>query len=426
MLDAIRFQPEGDLLAELFERYGLEEILSHYETSGGPRSIHDYILGTHLRLTKVLSPRLWSLFDEVRSLIGFDDEVELFVSGNSDINAYAMNSPDPERPHIIALTSGAVERMSDDELSFVIGHEFGHLHYSHYRANLITKALEDERGESTMPALLARRMSSWDRLAELSADRAGFLASKNKLETAVSVFFKLTAGLGPDHLRFDIEAFLGQLNELQDMKRSDLLAWFSHPVTPVRVRALQLFSEAGGASLPSEERPELDAQVSDLAKLMDLEVTKPSQLHARNFLLSGGLLAALADGTEMTGDQHALLVDAMLPVCSDPELELSNIESGEQARAMLEEACDWLREHSGEERYQLFELLAHLVAIDGELHEKERGFLLEVAGLLRVPEKSATDTMYEVLQSYLQQRAARARPSFAGLLTTLPGTRPTP
>ena len=69
MLDAIRFQPEGDLLAELFERYGLEEILSHYETSGGPRSIHDYILGTHLRLTKVLSPRLWSLFDDVRSLI---------------------------------------------------------------------------------------------------------------------------------------------------------------------------------------------------------------------------------------------------------------------------------------------------------------------------------------------------------------------
>ena len=63
------------------------------------------------------------------------------------------------------ITSGMVERMTDDEVRFILGHECGHLAYRHYRANLAFHALGANREDSKMPRLLGVRLSSWNRLA---------------------------------------------------------------------------------------------------------------------------------------------------------------------------------------------------------------------------------------------------------------------
>ena len=412
-LARIRFQPERELLDSLFERFGLEEILSHFESSGGARSLHDLVLGTHIRLTEVLAPRLFHLFADVREAAGFDEPVQLFVLGDPDMNAFAMNSWDPELPHAVSLTSGAVERMTDAELRFVLGHEIGHLAYRHYRVNLIPRALEDDEGESLVPPLLHRRLQTLGRLAELSADRAGFLAAGRDLQTAVSVFFKLTAGLGPEHLQFDIDAFLAQLADLRTMKRSQVLAAFSHPVTPVRVRALQRFADLSDDASP-EERAALDAEVSEVAQLMELEVTRPEAVHARDLLVAGGLLAVHADGRPPTKDQHGFLVEALLPLTADPEALMRDIEGTEQAQDTLIEAASWLREHAGEERYVLFNRLAQITCCDGELHPKERAYLHRVADLLGIPRKAAADRMFEVLRFFLQERSGGLQSSGVG------------
>ena len=41
---------------------------------------------------------------------------------------------------------------------------------------------------------------------------------------------------------------LQQLEELRQLDRRELIYGFSHPITPIRVRALQLFRDAGGSS----------------------------------------------------------------------------------------------------------------------------------------------------------------------------------
>src|SRR6476646_6576466 len=98
-------------------------------------------------------------------------------------------------------------KMTDSELAFVLGHEIGHIHFQHYRAKLVDSAIgSNEQGKSRMPSLLQRRLQSWNRLAELSADRAGFAAAHDGLESIVSAFFKLATALGPEHLQFDISA----------------------------------------------------------------------------------------------------------------------------------------------------------------------------------------------------------------------------
>ncbi len=57
--------------------------------------------------------------------------------------------------------------------------------------------------------------------------------------------------------------------------------------------------------------------------------------------------------------------------------------------------------------------MCHLIALNGEIHHNEKDFLLKVAGLLGMPEKAATESMYEVLRGYLQQRGVRNRPRLA-------------
>ncbi len=411
LLSHIRFRPEETLLDTLFDRFGLHEILGHFIESGGVGPHYELVLSTQLRLTPLLAPRLVPLMAEVREFLHFEEPVDLFVQPDAEINAFALHSVHEGDPHAISLTSGLVKAMSDDELRFVLGHELGHLAYRHYRARLLDVAVgEDASGDSRLPALLRRRLGSWDRLAELSADRAGFAAAKGQLEPIVSAFFKMASGLGPEHLRFDINAFLGQLEALQKMKRKELLASFSHPVTPVRVRALQLFGEANG--IESEDLTRVDEAVGEVARLMEFEASEPLDVNARELLLTGGLLAAHADGEPVTQDQSELLIHLLLPLCANPEAEVQALHNAEEARERFEVAAKWFRENAGEERFGVYRQLCHVVGVDGHLPAGEKAFMREVAGALEIPDKAADEILYEVLSGYLQTRAAQRRPAF--------------
>jgi len=405
VLDPIRLGPERELIEQLSGRFGLDILIEHFVGSGGVRSAYDAMLGAKLRLTPLLAPRLTGLLDEAKVRLGFDERVELFVGQGPLVNAGAMHAIALEDPHVIELTSALVERMTDDELRFVLGHELGHLSYRHYRARLSLSAFGvDERGESRAPALLVRRMESWDRLAEISADRAGLLVVDHRLEVAVSAFFKLQSGLGPEHLRFDMAAFLEQLSLLEKLERRELLAQFSHPATPIRVRALQLFAQAMEAK---RELREVDSEVTRIARLMDFVPSEPLDVHARDFMIAGALLAGDADLGGMGPEEWEALVELLLPVSADPEAEIERITSVEQAEALLEESARYLRENAGPERFELLASIAHVVAADGVLQAPERAFLHGVADKLSIPKRAADEIAFDALADHLQMKTLR-------------------
>ncbi len=61
MLSRMRFAPEKDAFDSFMSKFGLEPVLRHFEESGGLSSIRDAILGSHLKLSPTLSPRVFGI-----------------------------------------------------------------------------------------------------------------------------------------------------------------------------------------------------------------------------------------------------------------------------------------------------------------------------------------------------------------------------
>ena len=404
-LGALRFAPERQQLERLMATFELESILSHFEREGGCRSLRDNILSSQLKLTRRMAPRLAALLEEVSQTLGCASAIELFVCESAEINAYAVSSLD-QAPHIISLTSRLIERMNDDELRFVLGHEIGHLLFQHNRMRMVPLAFgKDREGDSNLPDLLARRLDIWQRLAELSADRTGFLAAAGQLDAVVSVFFKLASGLGPEHLHFDIGAFLAQLEELRQLERRDSLSDYSHPSIPIRVRALQLYRDAGGKHAGAGPLAQVDAEVAELAKLMERKPATPEERHKLNYLLAGGLLVGHCDGQGLGEREQDLLIEMLLPLTSDPEAALAELTTVAQAEALLAESAAWMKDNAGELKFKGFRCLCLIAAAEG-MTEDELELLHRIAGQTGIPPKAARELIHEIITQFAPKKAA--------------------
>jgi Zn-dependent protease with chaperone function len=408
-LDRVRFSTERELIDLLYERYGLDEVLRRFFEQQPSAPWYELVVSQQVRLTPLIAPRLTGLLDEVCQRLDFDEPVELFVEPSADINGFALHRISTGKPHVISLTSGLVERMTDSEICFVLGHELGHLRYRHYKSRMVKVVLTGE--ENRLPPLLERRLETWDRLAELSADRAGYAAVDGDLNAIVSAFFKMASGLGPAHLKYDINAFLGQLEEIQRIERRDLLARFSHPATPVRVRALQVFGESGGFDAGPDELAEVDHRVAEVAQLMEYQAVEPLDVAVRDFMIAGGLLVTHVDGTPASDSQRLVLLLALLPLCADPEASVAAIDNAEEAREVLKRSAVWLLENAGDEGFTAYIQLAHIAALDGELHPDEEALMLEIAESVGISAKRAQEILYDALTSYLQTQASTKTPA---------------
>ena len=140
-------------------------------------------------------PRLHTLMEEVKTTLDWSDDVPLFVSQTPLVNAGAYGVDEP----FIVLNSGAVSLLDYDEMRGLIDHELGHVMSGHalYRTILVLiltlgfQNLPFLAGIALLPIRLA--LLEWSRKSELSADRAGLLASQN-LDETMRIYLKLAGG----------------------------------------------------------------------------------------------------------------------------------------------------------------------------------------------------------------------------------------
>lgn len=195
-------------LAALEKIPGLGAAVSLFNKHGLDHVIKVEVVGSTMRVTEKNVPELLTALREVLRVLNLSDEPELYVEYGDEINGYTAGVHQP----VIVLTTGALESLSRDELYFVLGHEVGHIRSSHLlysQIALLMPVLGELIGDVTLNLgkLISRGLIAalmhWQRMAELTCDRAGLLACQD-VDAGASALVKM-AGLPRTHYdRLDI------------------------------------------------------------------------------------------------------------------------------------------------------------------------------------------------------------------------------
>jgi Zn-dependent protease with chaperone function len=234
-------------------------------------------LGTAIRADERQFPRLHRLLGEVGRTLDAPELPELYVVANPMPGAMTIGMNKP----FIVLNSGLVDLLDEEELRFVVAHELGHAMSGHAVYQTLLQRLIQLSGVlSSVPiggfgfrAIMAA-LYEWSRKSELSADRAGLLATQDPA-TAFRVHMKLASGGHLDDL--DATSFFAQGQEYDDADLRDsvlkmlLVENRSHPFLVVRATELRRWIDSGdytrilGGDYPRRQDDD-QATVSEAAK----------------------------------------------------------------------------------------------------------------------------------------------------------------
>ena len=297
--EAIRYQNDREMAAELLKHADVVRVNKHIEKmqEEGPMGTRRRLLGTSVRLSRFMAPDVHKMADECIEKLEMKIPHELYVYSSPQYNAACFK---PEGGKLFVMfSSSLLENFEGSELKFVIGHEFGHHVYNHHEIPIGFLL----RGNQRPDPRLALDLFAWSRNAEVSADRAGAFCAEDMNGIARSLF-KLASGLGDKVIRFDLDEFLKQVDEMQvedaepgqGAPKED---WFStHPFSPLRVKALQLFDQSILMNENGSSHEHLEVGVQRLMSLMEpsyLEARTDTASAMRRLLFAGAIAVANAD-----------------------------------------------------------------------------------------------------------------------------------
>ncbi len=265
-------------LVALRKLKGFDTVLKVMSGFVNERAVRLVYLGSSVRVDERQFARLHFLLKDVARVLDTEDVPELYVSANPTLNAVTIGMNKP----IIILNSGLVDLLDEEELRFVIGHELGHALSGHAVYQTLLRRLLSMTGVLNAIPLgalgiraIVAALYEWSRKAELSADRAGLLATQDPA-TAFRVHMQLASGGHVDDL--DTTAFFAQGQEYLDAAdlRDSVLKLLlvenqTHPFAVVRAAELRRWVDSGeytahlAGGYPRRGEDD-EAKVSDAAK----------------------------------------------------------------------------------------------------------------------------------------------------------------
>ena len=393
--DDIRYRGDARDIQELHDSYRIADYLDAFEQNRRSQDdgVREQLLKHGIRLTERLSPRIFRLYAEACAALQFDAESEVFCLPDTEANAFAVIDFREERTHaLIGITSGALELLDDAELKFVIGHELGHFLFGHNRINAVMSMDEDNPAATVLPPFGESLFLRWRKKAEISADRAGLLACLD-FHASCRALLKVTFGLSEKNLNLEIDSLVGQIDEISGSREMVADTFSSHPLLPVRLKALELFAHSERAHRngcpgypPLHDDDALEAGINRLIDLSRRHPTKPLDEAVMHVLALGGVRVLGADA-DVSDDEVKLLVQQLHAIFTDdPESVI--VTDRERIDRDLPVACAVVNAEGGEQE-KLFVLsrLAEIALADGALVDSEVEAIQAIGELLEMPTK---------------------------------------
>jgi Zn-dependent protease with chaperone function len=228
----------------------LDQIVRKLIELGYERALRTALLGNSVRLGQDQLPRVWALHHEAFHVLDVAPLPHLYLTQFPEANAAAVGAGQP----FVVLNSESVTLLDDDGLRAVLAHEAGHILSEHvvYRtALLILLNSTPLRGPLLALPLAAVRLAlgEWFRAAELSADRASALVTRDPLAVCRTLMALAGGAAAPE---LDLDAFLRQAQDFDEggsgldwLSRRGLELRGGHPLAVRRVKELMAWVHGG-------------------------------------------------------------------------------------------------------------------------------------------------------------------------------------
>lgn len=344
--------------------------------------------GHCMKVEEEILPNFYKLCQEVKQRLKFDEPVDFYVTGDSDINAFSVAAEKEGEPHIVNVNSAMFGLMSKDELRFVIGHELGHIiNKDTVLKRLIYFVYPPDRTQ--LPMMLAYKIRLHDQLAELVADRYGFLANGN-LNACVSAFFKMASGLDFEKMNVSIEAYLANNKKrLKYFLEGKGLNSYDHPVNPVRVEAIRLFASASSEDVLEKEMEEL---IQCLLKIGN----GPLDGALSAFIASAGIIVANADDKiEEKEIEHIIQNLGNLQIF--PKAYLDSVFDGDIGKT-FNSSVKFILEKDPGMRESLLSYMISLVLADKDIAANEIELIYDFGGKIGFSDKEISQQFAAMIQ----------------------------
>ena len=382
---------EGDIMSSVLKEARIERFENEWKL---------ILEGHSFKVTKELASGLYDLFQDVRKKLEFTEEIDFYVTNSPDVNAFALSAAEEGEAHIININSGLIERMDDDELRFTLGHEIGHLISKNAEISRLVSFVFPE--PQKVPVLLYHKINVWNKLAELTSDRYGFIASP-KLEKCMSNFFKLSSGLDPRRFNVDFNAYLAENEKIikyfQENRGQNLS---NHPINPIRIKALVLFNESelyksiqSGSSI--KEDPALNKVVEDLTGILMTLTSSELDYKRINFMAAAGLMMAGADN-QVTTEELEHIMSMISRVMIFPKELVEKIHASGKILETFNASAQAIIRQNPAERYSLFEFMVGVAISDHQIVQAEIDLLYKVAEFFGMSRKEAAQIIAQSVQ----------------------------
>lgn len=369
----------------------VEEVLRKTKVSGTDAYWRSNMEGHSLKVEKDLLCDFYNLCHDVKKKLKFEDKVDFYITGDSSVNAFSVAAETEGEPHIVNINSALFNLMTTDEMRFVIGHELGHLINKDTKLKRLILFVFPP--ESNVPVMLQHKIRLHDQLAELVADRYGYLATEN-LDACVTAFFKLASGLDLAKMNVSIDALIADNNRRLDYFLNDKgISRAAHPVNPIRIQALNLFAKA-------DSKEVLDSGMEELTSILLKVGGNELDEHMATFIASAGLIVANADG-DVNKDEIEQIIQSLAGIKIFPRKFLETIADGDVASIFNESVSKILEINPGM-RDSLLKYMIRIVLSDKNITDEEIELIYTFGSNIGLSEMEiATAIAEDIQQSYV-------------------------
>lgn len=385
---SIRMEKQiGEQIYNALQGSVVEEVLRKLKTSSNDTYWRSTMEGHSLKVEKELLKDFYDLCYDVKAKLNFHDPVDFYITGDSSVNAFSVSAENEGEPHIVNINSALFGLMSKDELRFVVGHELGHLiNKDTSLARLIRFVFPPN---SDVPVTLQYKIRLHEQLAELVADRYGYLATEN-LDVCVTAFFKLASGLDLGKMNVSIGALIADNNRRLNYFLNDRgISRASHPVNPVRVQALNLFATAAS-------KDELDKGMDELIGILLKVGNSALDEHMAKFIATAGLIIAHSD-EQVSKEEIDHVIQTLASLKIFPRQYLEDLAQTDVAETFNESVLKILEINPGM-RDSLLKYMIHVALSDKSIEKDEISLIYDFGNKIGLSDIEIAAAIAEAIQ----------------------------